>query len=798
MSDKFDFSDLDQYDEPQTESEFDFSDLDKYELPNPEQSKMSAAESALLGAGDSAALGLSPVLAGIAGAGVEVAEDIGDTLGLTTDADLRSQGFKVEDENKGIQGLLDAYYSSRDRARNLQKQAFDEQTGAYLVGSLAGGIGGAPLALGAGSVLSKVGLAGKATSKLLPSLEGITKAQSIKSKLGTAAIEGAKAGALAGFGQGEGKLLGEDRDISKTLTETATSSLGGAALGGTFSAAGQALSGTDIGKAAKSAFDYGRRGKFLTKNLLNEDVNKLSKIMYNRFATTLKKAGLNKGKILNTTNMMANELGQGKNLDEAFESTINKIDAIGSMNDTDLANLKTAAIDALEELKGSPKAIKKLEEQVEKTRLTKMMRDVEDEASIRLQKQSDIDSIKRNQSPDFVKERIEKSSNLNRKNLKYKVRDEDYFDVTKEKFPGKGLVTEDGIQLEDLSDEDVIVKAFSKKRVSDATPFDPTETISGIDPNTGRPFAAYKDKGTGKIYGKIGDPLETNIQNIENATAKDLQGIIDGLNARIKEHGKTKLPGVLETHENIKYHSKKLIEKLKKVQESMVATEGYIRNESLDLNSANKTYHEIKNAVETVGINPKPLDDLTTGAEADIRKLEKLITGTGDETTRLRRDFIKRLKKADPQFGGRLADLTEEISNLRSSFTSANVDGTISGRGAVREILGGVTKIATSGANIAGLGRRGLVDAPARAAEKALQRGMTLSQDVFRKLSPKGYDTVAKILDNSGMQNFGNQIREMANSNDVQKLRTLYALYQQPGFRSVMRDVGNLLMDEDE
>ncbi len=86
-----------------------------------ESEEMGAGEAALTGFGEGASFGLAPVISGAVSAAGEVVEDVGDVLGLTTESELRDQGFDIEDPEKGLAGLAKAYYEGREAQRESQE-----------------------------------------------------------------------------------------------------------------------------------------------------------------------------------------------------------------------------------------------------------------------------------------------------------------------------------------------------------------------------------------------------------------------------------------------------------------------------------------------------------------------------------------------------------------------------------------------------------------------------------------------------------------------------------------------------
>jgi len=206
-----------------------------------DSSKMGALEAGITGLGEGASFGLAPIASGIVGAGMEAAKDVGDILGITEDAKLREQGFDIPEDKKGLQGLMEAYYESRDAQRKQQNQAMEDQPVASIAGNLVGGIAGGGAIGPAVAAASKGGKVAQLASKLAPSVESMEGASKM-AKVGKAALEGAKAGGLTAFGSGEGKITNPE--------EIAEDVAFGAGLGSAFSGG---LSG--LGKVGSSVLD---------------------------------------------------------------------------------------------------------------------------------------------------------------------------------------------------------------------------------------------------------------------------------------------------------------------------------------------------------------------------------------------------------------------------------------------------------------------------------------------------------------------------------------------------------------
>jgi hypothetical protein len=753
------------------------------ELPE-SPSKLKAA---ILGFGEGASFGLTPILGGVASAVGEAASDVGDVLGLTTEGKLEKQGFDVDDK-KGLEGLLEAYYEGRDRQKEAQEKAFDETPYSYGAGLLGGSLAGG----GAGTAAAK-GLAGggklaQTTSKVIPRFEDVDKFRKagLTGKIGMTATEGLKAGALAGLGTGEARLL--EGDVEGTLEEAAAGGLGGAVIGGALTGLGQGLGKagksikeSDFGKKIKAAYKYGKTGKSLTEDQVDQDIEKLGKTIYNRMQSKMSKAGATKADILNTSKIIARDITEGTPVTDAFDNALTQIRNLDEINDSQFAKIKNVALDYLEELKGTPKELKKLEESVETARLNKMLRDVRQEADIKLQKRSDIESIKRGRSPDYIDETIQKSDNMKRGNLEYRVRDEDFFNVEKRQFPSDLPEVPGSTALDELGEDEIVSKAFSKRRVADATPFDPTEVKSGIDPETKRPFAAFQDKGTGRILGKVGSPLQTDITDLNSLDVKGVERLRKLINKQtevIQDKGQSLLAGDKE----ILNISKQLAKDLKDVQETMLKTESALSGVDTDLVGPNSTIKNIKEAMDVLKIDSKTFSSKTSRIRENTKKLEMMTRAGGQSGLIDKRNFIRLLKEADPTYGPRLEGLVEDLGNLSSLVKGAEFQSTPSLTGYIREVAGGPTRIAGKAANVAG---------------QTVKEIKGIPSETLRRLSPESYDTLSDLFRQFGRSDFANVIKSMAGESEQRRSALLFSLYQQPEFRKMLQGVGEGLLDVD-
>lgn len=331
-----DYNDLDEFgfEEEGPQDEFSEFGFEEYIEPSQEDAnKMGVGEAVATGIGQGATFGLSPILSGIMGAGTEAVEDIADIAGLTTDSELRDQGFQIEDDYKGLEGLMDAYYEARDRKKAQEEKAFEDQTTAFMGGNVLGGLGTTMLTGG----LAGAGKAGQVASKILPKAENLKNAKLVD-KVGVGVREGIKAGTLAGFGQGEGKLIEAPLD---TIEEVAKS----AAIGGTFGGllpvlARGAEKGKDfiknipLFKSIGLGYKAGKEGVDIADDHQVVDyISGITKDIRDSISKNFK--GSSKRELLE----QADEIGIRVNAGEAIEDVINDIKETGTFGAKDQKEL---------------------------------------------------------------------------------------------------------------------------------------------------------------------------------------------------------------------------------------------------------------------------------------------------------------------------------------------------------------------------------------------------------------------------------------------------------------------------
>lgn len=277
------------------------------EFVEDEPEGMGALEAGATGLAEGGTFGLAPIISGAQNVAMESLEDIGDALGLTQDELLRQQGFKIEDDYEGLEGIKKAFYEGRERFKKQSEKAFEEQPIAASTGLLGGALASAALTPASITGLGKMGKTGQTLAKALSKVAPVTSGPG-KASMGQIMKEGAKAGALTGFGQGEAKLL--EGDVLETAIETGAAAGTGAATAGALGGLGKLVkkTGKAIGESGiGQAFKLGRSGETLveesigkyrggirgrSKQLINE-VNKTIKDLSSKRSVMLKEKATN-------------------------------------------------------------------------------------------------------------------------------------------------------------------------------------------------------------------------------------------------------------------------------------------------------------------------------------------------------------------------------------------------------------------------------------------------------------------------------------------------------------------------
>jgi hypothetical protein len=329
---KYDFSDFDEDVSPKKEdiSSYDFSDFEEINQPSMKEDAMDIAQ----GAASGATFGLSDIIQGavipaVAGVSDLVSGDSSSKNKLEEDVLAKEAAYNLKRQEKGLQpeqvvdqksllkGLLDKYYSAKDVANESRESAAERSPGLYTAGAMAGSIP---------SAIAGTGLAAssKLASTFLPNLKtGMTAKDVI--------MQGGKAGALAGIGEGDSKLL--EGDVAGTIAETAKGAGIGAATGlgikgamGVGSLAGKLLPKQKWG----TAYNYGKdQGKELDSRNVLEDAEKFSEDLIG----TLKSKYKATGEDMRSIQAAADKAGVSLNAGKSIQETLASLDEVPARGD---------------------------------------------------------------------------------------------------------------------------------------------------------------------------------------------------------------------------------------------------------------------------------------------------------------------------------------------------------------------------------------------------------------------------------------------------------------------------------
>lgn len=338
--------------------------------PDYSKQEVSQPEAFGVGAIQGSTLGTAPIASGVGGFLSNAVEQIGDTLGLTTDSQLEDQGFTFPDKKTGLEGMMSEYYDSRERMKGLQDASADQHPWTTLAGNVAGSIpttiaaggltSGAKLGQGTDIISKTAGLAQKAmpnfASKILPQADKFTKATGVGAKMLAGAREGAKAGALTGFGSGDAKLA--EGELYDTFRDTADSAVGGAVMGGIVPAVVPTIKA--LGRGAKSivpgleSFEVGRTLGKIGKDVTEESVDDLSREYSENLLKNVQSIITKASKDKRAAFEIADEVGIRVNAGQRLDEAIDEIMAAGATPGGIDKKEKDIMVNAIKSLQESP------------------------------------------------------------------------------------------------------------------------------------------------------------------------------------------------------------------------------------------------------------------------------------------------------------------------------------------------------------------------------------------------------------------------------------------------------------
>lgn len=453
--------------------------------------KMGIGEAAITGFGKGTSFGLTPIVSGLVGAGSEVIEDIGDSLGLTQDEELRDQGFKIEDDYKGWKGLVKKYYDLRDAQKRQEDKAYEDQAAVTMLSELAGG------------VTSGIGTSGMAAKAMPQAVDAISNLNLAK-KVALGSGMGAGGQAVSQFGQGSEKLFDEEtgkiteQTIGNVLDETTDDLQLGALIGGGLPLAGGAIKkGKDAissaleGTEFKTIYDFTKQyGKAAAKELsqarqqiAGESLESIKKSISD---SALEKKGILKDLVENI-NKKGTKFDITKNLRKTVDKLRGEVRKQNIIGEEAAAQLKLA-----DDLENTFMRLQKAE--------AELMRKVESDIAKRSLKSRNkqASAIKKAEGKAVMD--AEKSGSelemLTDKNLKYQDVAELPYDTPKGEIRGVDAKLKDRFINPDTGEE--FIEYRTKKFRQDTTPFQNTKPV--ITQEGDNLVARYTDEATGEIF----------------------------------------------------------------------------------------------------------------------------------------------------------------------------------------------------------------------------------------------------------------------------------------------------------
>jgi len=645
------------------------------------------------------------------------------------DEQLRQQGFKGLEEEE----LTDIYKNLRDTTRERNKAAEEAHKATYIASDVAGGI--LPGLLSGGGTAAA----------------GVLKTGT-KEAMKQAAKVGAGYGAVSGLGYGEGETIGED--IQSTL-------VGGVLGAGLGAALPLAVKGAKIGagklkkgaqdlletiipesEAIKAGYKYGRQGKKLTQEVIDEDLIGISK------------------KILKNiqSDKSANNLKAAKEKLEALgyvvntKKTINDaIDDLQKLTNEDYLGIQNKELlPKIKELTGYSTQAERMAEKAQKQATKKV-----------IESQGKIDQAIIKGEKDLAKAQAKTGDVLETiTDVKRPMSDLDIPLQTKE-----GMVAGTKGRFKGPEGEDYI-----KTSVSDATPYQP-EMTSMVD-DLGRPIIKTVDKGSGRVSAMVGN-IEDKIKlNLENMSVSEVESLRKQLNLATKL---AKAQGAAD--DPIMQRAQKLAGELKKVTDEVVEKSG-----DTDLIRNRARFSDIFSAEEMLGI------DKRFSVRRDIQE-ELAATQLGGKLgfeqgfkTRQEGELATKLlgeKVVTPEMRQQL-DLIRKLNQVSGRESQEN----ISRAGLYKMVVGDIP-------NIAGRGVKAVGDIT-----RPITSPVKNTMDLLNTMTKQQVETFGAKLASSnkkGSQMLGQQLLDAASQGGQAQSQAIWAISQSPAFRElVKREVPNM------
>jgi hypothetical protein len=749
MADKIDFEPIEF--EPIEEDQVDFEPVDFEPMEEASNDEMGAGEAAITGFGQGASLGLTPIVSGLASAGMEAAEDVGDILGLTTDAELRDQGFDIQDDKAGLQGLLDAYYEGRARQKAQEEKAFEDQPLATMGSNIAGGVATMGGLGNLAQSLSKGGKIAQAASKILPSAEAIKKGGAGAKAL-SAAKEGAKAGGIAMLGSGESKLAeGEVLDTAKEVAEGAILGAGtGAGLSFGLSGlkkAGGALDWIPGVQSLKTGYKLGREGIALEDKEIRKATKEFSNDLFTKIQKTFKDAGLDRREALD----FAEELDIRINAGEDVNDAIDKIYA-RKYFDTRSAVDRDQFGGFLKGLKGVGEDIKTAQNKLQ----SKIKRyELANEAKL---KQKEIKS----------QSKAEKQFVLDDEADELQITRRDETPIERDIRRTDAEISGTTINAEG----EEVPFSYVKKQAEDMTPANVRAKGANIQKIGDDEFvvALAEDETTGKLISQFQKlaPVDT-IDNLNQASLRDVEGLIDSVNRYTGDFTQAPKNSLERTARQL---AKNLRDKSNQAIEDALGEAG-----------STKDLAQIYQAAKRLGVKDKIGVTSRFGKEEVEDQISTMIRSGGDKAQFDKDAFFKYMGEIDPEFAPmeQRAELLKEATDLAKmeDVRTTGIEGLL---GAAQSRIGKI-------GNVAGRAVKG--------ATGSTQKAISQTSKTLYDMAPEEFQQMAARLRQSGKEEYANIAQSLATEEGTRKNASIFMLMQQPWFSDFVEKT-NILGEEEE
>lgn len=561
--------------------------------------------------------------------------------------------------------------------------------------------------------------------------------QGVRQAAKTAAVEGGKLG--LGYGAASGAGYSEAETPLELATDTAIGAgIGGAAgaalplgieggkkvLASTLNTLGKGVSKLPGGELAGAAYKFGRQGKGISTEQLDDDLARVATEVYDNIKVKKKANDLIKVK------EQLDDLGFKVNTKETVQDTIEKLRQLKKKDFLDENNKEI--LDKLETFSGIDKERQKMIENLSKKLIKKQQ-----QSSNKIE-QSVISGEKK-----LAKQAFEKGDSL--ETITDTIKQMDDLELP--------LTTKDG-RLSGVTGKfkDAEGNEFSKQILKDTPEYQPQVSEVNLE---GRTVFNTKDLGTGKIDTMVSSIKDKMSADLENMSIQDVDYLRDALD-KIVRAGDFKDPNIRAAAD--------LSKTLKNLSDEVVEKLG-----SSDLIQKRQTFSDIFAAEDLLGIRKNIGGPGKLGDQAKITQLMNKLTQKGNVKQRRELELAKNLLGEDvvtPQAKEQLDMINKLIPN-----TKVDADGNVSRTGLFKQVIGkgpnlvgqAVTKVATPVSNVAN-----------KINKISSEQLMTFAG----KLSSSSSE---------GAQMLGMRLTEAMSKEGPMQSQAIWALSQSPAFREMIK-----------